>query len=106
MRAYILRCYRFLPFLLTLVAWFPSLVASTFTETLLSFVVTCGLLYMLASYSRTVGKRHEVPSAHGMGRLAHYALAQAFGYQSFSTNDDSIPCLFYAKYKWPQLADA
>ena len=48
-----------LPFLFTAIAWFPSIVASNIVDAALSLAVTCGLLYMLASFSRTMGKRHE-----------------------------------------------
>lgn len=48
-----------LPLVLTIYAWFPSLVTSNAVQTFISVAVTCGLLYALASISRTFGKSHE-----------------------------------------------
>jgi hypothetical protein len=44
-----------LPPLLMLIAWFPKLITSTIVKTLVTFVVSCGLLFLLANFSRSVG---------------------------------------------------
>lgn len=47
------------PPLLTILAWFPWLIVSNAGGTLLTLGTSCGLLYALASYARTKGKRVE-----------------------------------------------
>jgi hypothetical protein len=48
-----------LPPLLMLIAWFPKLVTSTIIRTLVTFVVSCGLLFFLADFSRSVGAQAQ-----------------------------------------------
>lgn len=45
--------------LLTVLAWFPWLVLSSLTATLLTIATSCGILYALASWARTKGRRIE-----------------------------------------------
>lgn len=47
------------PPLLAVLAWFPWLIFSSVAASLLTISMSCGLLYALASYSRTKGKRVE-----------------------------------------------
>ena len=47
------------PPLLAVLAWFPWLIVSSVTATLLTLAMSCGLLYALASWARTKGRRIE-----------------------------------------------
>jgi hypothetical protein len=48
-----------LPPLIALLAWFPSLLTSNVGTTFLTLVVSCGLLFALAVFSRSCGKLTE-----------------------------------------------
>lgn len=47
------------PPLLAILAWFPWLILSSVMASLLTLAMSCGLLYGLASYTRTKGRRVE-----------------------------------------------
>lgn len=47
------------PGLLILLAWFPALLTSNWGASLLTIAVSCGLLYALSVFTRTLGKRAE-----------------------------------------------
>lgn len=47
------------PPLLAILSWFPWLLLSNVMATFLTIAMSCGLLYALASYARTKGKRAE-----------------------------------------------
>ena len=49
-----------LPLLITTFAWFPDLLISNWSSTLVTLACSCGLLYLLATFARTYGKRVEV----------------------------------------------
>jgi hypothetical protein len=49
-----------LPVLITIFAWFPGLLISNWSSTLVTLVCSCGLLYLLATFSRSRGKRVEL----------------------------------------------